>query len=340
METRKLQEVGGGTFTVSIPKGWATTQGLEEGMDLRLYTHHDGSLLVRSSDADGGCLDEVTVDIDVDGPAAVRRTIRTAHAAGFETIVLHPAGSFTEAERKAAQATVRELVGTDIVAESETAITIGHLLDASSVSVRQSTVQLQSVAVSLHEDAIEAFLDADDDGHARIRGRADEARRSAEMITRHFSRSLVSHAELDVLDVSRPELFGYYATAERLETVGDRSVRVAGLAEELPEPVPESAAADVRSAADDIGHAVDDAVSALLGADTAKARRARERCDAAVERIDAVERTLFDGSSVESVPTAVALSSALDHLRRTAACGRTVADTAAQAAIRAENLDV
>ena len=32
METRKLQEVGGGTFTVLIPKGCATNPGFEGGM--------------------------------------------------------------------------------------------------------------------------------------------------------------------------------------------------------------------------------------------------------------------------------------------------------------------
>jgi len=46
METRKLQEVGGGTFTVSIPRAWAENNGFEVGMELQLYTHRDGSILV------------------------------------------------------------------------------------------------------------------------------------------------------------------------------------------------------------------------------------------------------------------------------------------------------
>ncbi|MUW14165.1 phosphate uptake regulator PhoU [Halorubrum sp. CBA1125] len=340
METRKLQEVGGGTFTVSIPKEWATNHGLEVGMELRLYPHHDGSILVRSSDADVGQLDEATVGVNGDGPEAVRRTVRMAHAVGFETITLRPTGSFTDAERDAARSTVRDLVGTNILTESETEITIRHLLDTSQVSVCQSIAQLQFVAVSLLRDAIEAFVDADDDAYTRIRDRGDEARRSAEMITRHFSRSLVSHAELDCLDVSRPELFVYYATARRLETVVDRAVRIAHTAGKLPEPVPEPVAADVRSATDCVAHAVDDAVSAVLDDETTRVRHARDHSDDAIGQIDALDRELFRGAGVESVPAAVALSSTLAHLRRTANCGRTVADTAARDAIRAENLDI
>jgi len=77
METRKLQEVGGGTFTVSIPRAWAENNGFEVGMELQLYTHRDGSILVRSSDTDINCLDEATIEAAGEGP-------NTAHAIGFE----------------------------------------------------------------------------------------------------------------------------------------------------------------------------------------------------------------------------------------------------------------
>jgi phosphate uptake regulator len=339
METRKLQEVGGGTFTVSIPKGWATNHGFEVGMELQLYTHRDGSILIRSSDADVDCLDEASVETDGDGTETVRRAVRTAHAIGFETITLRRANSFSDAERNAVRSTVRDLVGTNILSESNAEITIRHLLDTSSVSVRQSIVQLQYVVVSLLRDATAAFVDAPDT-HARIRDRADEARRSAEMVTRHFSRSLVSHAELDALGVARPELFAYYALANRLETVADQAVGIATTGQKLPEPPADEVAADVCTAADDVAGAVDDAVTAVLDRDRTTAQRARDQYDEAVERIETVEQRLYNESVSDSVPAAVALSNALSHLQRAADCGRYMADIAARTAIRAENIDI
>ncbi|ELZ36357.1 SpoVT/AbrB domain protein [Halorubrum saccharovorum DSM 1137] len=339
METRKLQEVGGGTFTVSIPKEWAASHGLEVGMDLHLYTHRDGSILVRSSDADVGCLDEATVDVPGGGTGAVERAVRTAHAAGFETITLHRTGSFSDAEREAVRSTVRDLVGTNVLSESDAEITIRHLLDTSSVSVCQSILRLQRVVASLLRDASERFVDAADT-HAGIRDRACEARRSAEMVTRHFSRSLTSPAELDALGVSRPELFAFHAIARRLETVTQQAVRIAGTGEKLPEPLPDEAARDVCSVADDVACAVDDVVTAVLGDDGTKAQQARDRCDGAAEDIAAVERRLYDGAVSGPMPTTVALTDVLSHLRRTADCGRHMADTAASAAIRAENTDL
>jgi phosphate uptake regulator len=343
METRKLQEVGGGTFTVSIPKGWAKSHGFEVGMELRLYTHCDGSILVRSSAADVDRLDEATIDIGADadaggGPEAVRRAVRTAHAVGFETITLRRSAAFADAERDAARSAVRGLVGTNVFSESDAEITIRHLLDTASVSVRQSVVQLRYAVVSLLRDATESLLDAAD-ARSRIRDRADEARRSAEMVTRHFSRSLVSHAELDALGVSRAELFAYYATARRLEAVADQAVGLAGVGEDLSEPLADEPAADVRSVADDVALAVDDAVTAVLDGDGAMTRRARARCDDAEESIESIERRLYDGAVPGPVSAAVGVTDALARLERAADCARSVAETAARAAIRDANAD-
>jgi phosphate uptake regulator len=61
METRKLQRVGGGIFTVSVPKEWATEHQLEPGTEVHLYTHRHGSIVQRSSRRDGGTLSCATV---------------------------------------------------------------------------------------------------------------------------------------------------------------------------------------------------------------------------------------------------------------------------------------
>jgi phosphate uptake regulator len=159
------------------------------------------------------------------------------------------------------------------------------------------------------------------------------------MVTRHFSRSLVSHAELDELDVARAELFAYYATARRLKTAADQAVRIASVGETLSEPPANETAADVRAAADDVAGAVDDAVTAVLSGDAAEARRARVECDDAADGVEAIKRRVYDGSVSTSVPAAVALSDVLSHLQRAAECGRGVADVAARTAIRAANTD-
>jgi len=360
MKTRKLQQVGGGTYTVSIPKEWADAHALEAGMELNLYAHSDGSIVVRTEERDGGDISTTRIEVSGEAPALVERALRAAHAVGFETVTLVPDEAFTGAQRRAARSVVRDLVGTDLLVERAEEITVQHLLDASTVSVRQSVVQLQFTALSVHREATDAVVEGDV-RTGQIRERAAEADRLARMVHRHAARSLTSFEELDRLGVSRTDLFDYEATARALRRVASEAVRTAESAEGLSQPLPESVGATVRETAEDARAVVDEATTAVLdGPDPATAHAALDRRDETVATVTAATDALFDASvthfdgavvgatdgatdggrtqpTAERVATAAAASRVLDTVRRTAECGGTVADVALRAAVRSEN---
>lgn len=338
METRKLQRVGGGTYTVSIPKAWAVDNGLEAGAEVHLYAHADGSIVVRSSAKDGGELGRIALDVDGEDPALVTRALRAAHAAGYGTVTLRPRESFTDDQLRAARRTTRHLVGTEVVAEGPQEITLRNFLDASDVSIRQSVVQLQFVALSAHRRGTDAFVGGSGGDVERLRERADEADRLAEMVARHFGRSLVSMEEVDRLGVSRPRQSDYHATARELARVADLGVSLGRAAVGLSGPLPEPLTADVRGAADASRRVVDDAATAVLeGSGVDAATAVLDRYDEAVACVEALDRALFDDPSPAfdgTTAEARALTRALDDVARTAAVGGEIAEVALRAATR------
>ncbi|MEF8851984.1 MAG: AbrB/MazE/SpoVT family DNA-binding domain-containing protein [Haloarculaceae archaeon] len=296
MKTRKLQQVGGGTYTVSIPKAWADEHALEAGMDLHLYTHADGSIVVRTAERDGDALASATVEVAGDAPELVERALVAAHAVGFETVTLRPDEAFTREQRRAARSVVRDLVGTDLLVEADDEITVQHLLDASTVSVRQSVVQLQFTALSVHREATAALLEGEVSAE-RARERAAEADRLARMVRRHAARSLTSFAELDRLGVSRTELFDYEATARALRRVAHEAVRTAEAAEGLSGPLPSEVGETVSETAAASRNVVEEATTAVLdGPDATAAHAALDRRDDAVTTVTAATDALFDAS--------------------------------------------
>lgn len=342
MQTRKLQEVGGGTYTMSIPKDWADDHRLEAGMEMYLSTHIDGSIVVRAAGRGVDELDAAVADIRGEKPDLVRRALRAAHAVGFEAVTLEPEAAFTDEQRRAARQVVRNLVGTDMVVESAGEIAVEHLLDAASVSVHQSVVQLQFTAGSIHRSATDAVVDADAEAYERLQGRADEADRLFRMVARHLSRSLVSLEEVDRLGLTRPTLFDYYVTARQLEAVAREGVGLARTARRLPDGLAGPVAENVREAAEAVRTVVDNATAAVLNdGDSETTDLALAGYEAAVADVDAIERALFDSEPAPldgSPAAAAALARALDHLTRTADRGAAVADTAARAAIRDDNV--
>ena len=96
MEIRRIQLIGGFTYTVSLPKQWASEHGTRAGDRLRLYPHEDGSLSIRGENdpiAETG--DAWTTNVTIDGrsPTDVSRTVQALYSpgsTGLRSVALAP----------------------------------------------------------------------------------------------------------------------------------------------------------------------------------------------------------------------------------------------------------
>lgn len=334
METRKLQKVGGSTYSVSLPKEWATDHHLEAGMPIHLYPHTDGSLVVRSAAQDGEPLGATTITLPSADADTVERVLRAAYTVGYDAITLvAPEGEeLTADERRAARRLVRTMVGLSVVEETPDRITAENLLDASEVSIRQSVIQLQFTALSMHRAAVERVACDVDDGVATdsLDERDDEVDRLFWMLTRHVNRSLVDFEEMDALDVCRPELFDARLVARHLERVADHAVRIGSLAAHTDVVIDDGSLAELRSLADAARGVVETATTAALDRSAERAHEALDQRDRVVGDVLAIDQVLFE----RAPPDAYALSRVLASLARTAECGGNVARVALRASVR------
>ncbi|CCQ33577.1 Phosphate regulatory protein [Halorhabdus tiamatea SARL4B] len=225
METRKIQKVGGSTFTVSVPKEWAREEGLETGEAVRLYTHRDGSLIVRGRQTDGDGLESVSLPVTESSVDAVERPIQGAYETGFEQITLRATESFTDEQRRAARTIARRLVGTEVLAADADEIVVRAMLDASAVSVRQSIEQTVSVITTMQETVRES-LTGETETSGRVGDRMADVTRLVALIRRHYNRSLVAFGELDALGIDRVALSQYHRAADRLEQIATGIIRL------------------------------------------------------------------------------------------------------------------
>ena len=320
VETRKLQAVGGGTVTVSLPKQWATDHDLDAGAEVTLYRHADESIVVRGPDADGAALKRVRIAVRDDSPERVRRTLRAAHAAGFETATLDAAGgSFTTEQRRAARRVADRLTGAAVETAVSGTIRLRALLDTAEVSIRQSVEQLRFLALSVHREGTAAALGGDPDGESsdRLAERAAAATRLSGTVDRHLERSLVSLGEVDDLGVSRPALLDCGVAARALDRVATHGVRLARAAGD--EGVPETAADRVRTRAEAARDVVAAATDAVLRDGDADA--AHDALDSAAE----IER---------DAPADPRAGQAWECLAQTADAGETIARAALRADVR------
>jgi phosphate uptake regulator len=336
METRKLQKVGGSTYSVSIPKEWATEHHLEAGMAIHLYPHTDGSLIVRSAARDGGELSATTIDLPTADADTVERTLQAAYAVGYDTLTLRaPEGAtFSATERRSVRRLVRRMVGLSLTEATADRFVVETLLDPSEVSIRQSVIQLQFTALSMHRTAIER-LERRVAGGApdsdTLDGRGDEVERLFAMLTRHVNRSLTDFEEIDCLDVSRSALFDYYLVARQLERIAGHAVHIESLATGA-DPVAEDAFAEVDALAEAARTVVETAMEAVLERSAGRAHEALDRRDDIVDDARALDKTLLERSPAG----AGTLARTLATITRTAGRGGDVARVALRASVRPE----
>lgn len=324
METRKIQHVGGGTYTVSIPIHWANEHDIEAGNTAYLYTHRDGSLVVRWNEKERSALATTEIELDDSNPDVAERLLRARYEAGFKQIRIHNPEGLSSAQRQTIEGCTRALSGVEITDESNQHVTLQGLLDASDVSIRQSIIQLKYITLSMYDAALTLFAGETNESE-HIIDRDDEVDRIFRLITRHFNRSLQDLAELDQLGSDRPKLFEYYETARQFERIADHAVKIARAVQRLDYPVSGDFLTESRTIGGDTRQVVEEASAAIIeGESTMMAHSALDRREDVVQRARNLDRRLMETKPAE----AYIVTSVLDSVIRTAECGGNIAELA------------
>ena len=330
METRKVQLAGGSTYTVSLPKRWAAEHDIEAGRRLCLYPNDDGSLVVQARPEASGEGTMAHVNVDSLSEEDLRRTVHALYAVGLDEFTLSVSHPFEPDRRRAITTATENLIGLEVTTETDQRVEFQCLLNPTDVSVRQSVLQLQFVALSMCDNAVDALTTGDTDLAGHVRERDDEADRLFALVNRHFQRTLSSMQEVERLGIDRRTAFAYYTTARQLERVADHAERIAETAIRFETHPPTDPLEEIAALARRSNAVVEDAASVLLGGgDTTDAYRALEARDRLVGEVETLDRTLYE----ERVRDAYLLALVLDSVERIAEYGGNVAETAVQTSL-------
>jgi predicted RNase H-like HicB family nuclease len=141
MERRQVQEVGGGTVTVSLPHDWAESHDVTPGTAVFLRPQADGVLELSPDPSEVDPLGTARIELHAVGPAATAQRLRTAYRQGFSTVEL-TRDEFADEHRSAVQRQIRKLPGATITTQEDGSITVAVPMDPEAVSVGQTVRSL------------------------------------------------------------------------------------------------------------------------------------------------------------------------------------------------------
>ncbi|WIV67483.1 phosphate uptake regulator PhoU [Natrialbaceae archaeon AArc-T1-2] len=327
METRKVQVTGGSTYTVSLPKSWATENDVSAGTTVEFYPEDDALLLTPTSDTER---QRGTLDVsDLEGER-LTRAVMTMYVSGFDVIALE-AGRITTDQRSAIRDATQGLVGVEVLEETTDSVVIQDLLDSSELSIVNAVSRMRLIANSMLADALRALIENDDDIARDVIDRDDDVDRLWLVVSRIFRATLRSPRAAEELGVSREDCFDYHSSARQLERVADHAAKIATLARKLEE-IPGDVADALQALHDDAADVLEKSMDALFADDGAEANRLGHEALESVLEIDQHTRTIDDMLRDLEPVQAQSLGLIVDSLSRSADYGGNIAETALQKA--------
>jgi len=224
MDLRKVQRTSGGTFFVCLPKEWAERSGLQRSSVVAISEMADGRL----------CVDPKYDVEHVPRVAVVRpspyldREIVGKYLLGYDVIRVEAKDRISPVDRERVKQASSGLVGLEIIEEDYSKIVMQCLLEPSTFPPEKVLRREYSIASDMHRDAVTALVEGDVHLAKNVVARDNEVNRLYFLLVRSL-RTVVQNPGLsEKLGVLPIDCLDYRLMASLVESIGDRSVQIAG----------------------------------------------------------------------------------------------------------------
>ena len=161
-ETRKIQFTGKSSYIVSLPKQWINELGLKQGDEIRMVRKGSSTLELFPPKFESRThkKEDATIEISEDEKAeSIVRKLISLYFLGFRTINLKSKnGRLDPSQRNTAKEAVkRMLMGSEIISDSSSGMTIQVLVNLLELSVDGAFKRMIHLAKSMSNDAILAL---------------------------------------------------------------------------------------------------------------------------------------------------------------------------------------
>jgi phosphate uptake regulator len=244
-EQRKLQVTGGSTFILSLPKDWATKNELKRGSSMVVREEEDGSLSIAPATfPKKEKQDEAFIKSSInDNPDAIMRTAISAYLSGYNILHIRAQGQkvLSSKLRNHLKSFARHyLVGTEIVIDTPTELTLQVLLNYPELTVQNALSRMSIIASSMHKEAITALKKLDCPSAKAVIETDREVNRFSLYIVRLLKLAVSNQRVVKEIGLtSQKECLGYRLIARAVERTADHATKISENTLQLKDPVNE-----------------------------------------------------------------------------------------------------
>jgi phosphate uptake regulator len=273
MDTRKVQRTGKSTFIVSLPKSWATKNGISAGSIIYINQGDNGSLTLSTDRSERDL--RVRLDIgDKIGEHLVRDIIG-CYVGGYRTIEVM-SGHMSSLQKKDLHQIVNKLIGPEILEETINKVVIQDLLSSEELQSERALKRIRTVVKSMITDSLSSLLNNNEELAIDVIQRDNDVDRLNLLISRQFTEILRS-GSVRQETLNPITAFNYMQAASNLERIADHAHRIAEIASQRSYNLPEDLKAELSRMDSLLCSLLDDSISYLLQTNSNKANELIDR---------------------------------------------------------------
>ena len=268
-ETRKLQYTGGSSYIVSLPKKWIQDLGLRQGDHVVIMRQGNSVLQIApASKRAAKEQKEATIEVGKDNnPYFIARKLIALYFLGFNVITIVPKEDRLLVEqREVIKSIVRPvLMGTEIIADSATGITLQVLINLLDLSVDAAFKRMLLIAKSMYRDTLLALKENNVELAEEVVKSDDEVDRFSLYVLRNLVMATQNGRVLREMGLKNPsDCLSYRVAVKSIERVADHACGIADKAIKLKDKLPKDSHQKIEKMSRLALAALDNSVEALL----------------------------------------------------------------------------
>jgi len=333
MESRRVQLVGGATYTVSLPKAWAQRAGLKPSSQVYMLEQSDGSLIIYPGRAPVGKRELTITTTPGEKASILSRKIIAAYLDGYDVIKIQSMGRLTYEQLKEIDDFVKRMSGLEITEESAEGVTINALVSITDFPVERGFQRAHLITTLMFHEAMNALKRGDVELAKSVMLRDGDVDRIYFLVTRQLRAAISNPSTAKALGIDAADAIDYLIAIKRIEDAADSIENVANMVESLHHSkviIPDHLLADLLAIGEASFNAYDKGVKAFQSKDPVLADEALDT-RVSVERM----RCHVEGSLAEQNQLLVLhVGVILINLRNIAYHGGDIAEVAINRAVR------
>lgn len=287
-ETRKIQFTGKSSYIVSLPKQWVTDLGLKQGDQIRMVRKDSSTLEIYPPkfETRSQKKEDATIEIENEETFAIVRKLISLYFLGYKTINIKPkSGRLNPNQRNAVKEAVkRMLMGSEIISDSSSGITIQVLVNLLELSVDGAIKRMIHLAKSMSNDAILAMSENNLELAHEVINTDDEVDRFGFYIIRQLKIAIQNEHMLKEMGFKNArDCLGYRLVVKNIERTGDHAVLIANDIIEFKKPVKKDIVEKIQDMNEFALSVLDNSCLALFKEDYVQAEKTIEKTNEIVK---------------------------------------------------------